>query len=206
MSHTRRSISRPMMQRGSPALPWMSLAGESWSEPHAALSAPSSANGELLLWLAHAPERVPTHRRQLLSRSLRGLRERLGDQDWLAQHFAQSLEARRLIHGGADHREVEAVGGAYVAVRDFASVQRNVQAKRRIAGCRLSGVERPDPRQYLARRRQRRRRHDCHVCPVRWQEHGQHAVAQKLEDFAARRAHRIAETVEDAVKAPGYLL
>src|SRR5262249_58999420 len=27
-----------------------------------------------------------------------------------------------------------------------------------------------------------------------------------LEDFATRRAHRITETVEDAVKTPGYLL
>src|SRR5262245_22930866 len=37
-SHTRPSISFPMMQRGSLALPWMSLAGRSWSERHAALS------------------------------------------------------------------------------------------------------------------------------------------------------------------------
>ena len=63
-SHTRRSISRPMMRRGSPALPWTSLAGRSWSERHAALSALSSANGEHVLRLAHAPQRVPTHRRQ----------------------------------------------------------------------------------------------------------------------------------------------
>ena len=63
-SHTRRSISRRMMQRGSPALPWTSLAGRSWSERHAALSALSSANGEHVLRLAHAPQRVPTHRRQ----------------------------------------------------------------------------------------------------------------------------------------------
>jgi hypothetical protein len=126
---------------------------------------------------AHTPQRVPTHRQQSLSHSLRGLHERLGNQYWLPQHLAQSLEARRLVHGGADHREVEAVGGAYVAVRDIASVQRDVQAERRIAGRRLSGVECLDPRQYLARRRQRRRRHDCHVCAVRWQEHGQHAVA-----------------------------
>ena len=48
--------------------------------------------------------------------------------------FAQSLEARHLIHGGADHCEVETVRGAYVAVRDLPSVQRNVQAKRRIPG------------------------------------------------------------------------
>ena len=54
--------------------------------------------------------------------------------------FAQSLEARRLIHGGADHREVETVRGAYVAVRDLPSVQRNVQAKRRIPGLGLSGI------------------------------------------------------------------
>src|SRR5262249_50248597 len=104
------------------------------------VAAPSSVNGEHLLWFAHAPERVPTHRRQLLSRSLRGLHERRGNQDWLPQLFAQSLEARSLIHGRADYCEVEAVGGAYVAVRDFASMQRNVQAERRIAGRGLCGV------------------------------------------------------------------
>jgi hypothetical protein len=55
-------------------------------------------------------------------------------------------------------------------------VQRNVQDERRIAGRRLSGIERLDSRQYLARRRQRRGRHVCYVCAVWWQEHGQHAV------------------------------
>src|SRR5215467_12234714 len=139
-----------MTQRGSPALPWTSLAARSWSKRHAALSAPSSANGEHVLWFAHAPQRVPTHRRQLIAHSLRGLRERVGDQDWLAQHFAQSLEARRLIHGGADDREVEAVGSPYVAVGYFTGVQRNVQVERRIAGRLFSGVEGLDPRQYLA--------------------------------------------------------
>jgi len=34
----------------------MSLAGRSWSERHAALSAPSAANGEHVLWLAHGPQ------------------------------------------------------------------------------------------------------------------------------------------------------
>ena len=146
MSHRRRSISLPMMQRGSRALPWMSLAGRSWSKRHAALSAPSSANGEHVLWLAHAPQRVPTHRQQLISHSLRGLHERLGNQDWRPQLFAQSFQAGRLIHSGTDNREVEAVGGAYVAVGVFAGVQRNVQDERRIAGRRLSGVERLGPR------------------------------------------------------------
>ena len=146
----------------------MSLAGRSWSKRHAALSAPSSANGEHVLWLAHAPQRVPTHRQQLISHSLRGLHERLGNQDWRPQLFAQSFQARRLIHSGTDNREVEAVGGAYVAVGDFAGVQRNVLDERRIAGRRLSGVERLDPSQYLARRGQRRGCHDRHVCAIWW--------------------------------------
>src|SRR5215510_8304760 len=71
------------------------------------LSAPSSVNGEHFLRFAHAPQRVPTHRQQLLSHSLRGLHERLGNQDWPPQLFTQSFEARRLIHSGTDNREVE---------------------------------------------------------------------------------------------------
>src|SRR5215470_12975924 len=40
----------------------------------------------------------------------------------------------------------EAVGGAYVAVRDFPSVQRNVQAQGRIPALSLFGIERLDSR------------------------------------------------------------
>src|SRR5262249_62224961 len=112
-------FSLPMTQRGSPALPWTSLAARSWSKRHAALSAPSSANGEHVLGFAHAPERVPTHRQQLIAHSLRGLRERVGDQDWLAQHLAQSLEARRLIHGGGARRGVAAGRGGPVLPPPF---------------------------------------------------------------------------------------
>src|SRR5262249_3005369 len=94
----------------------------------------------------------------------------------------------------------------YVAVGYFAGVQRNVQAERRIAGRRLSGVERLNQRQCLARRRQRRGRHDGYVCAVWWQEDGKDAVPEKLEGFAAPCAHRLTKTVEDAVKTPGYFL
>jgi hypothetical protein len=39
------------------------------------VSAPSSVNGEHFLCFAHASQRVPTHRQQWLSHSLRGLHE-----------------------------------------------------------------------------------------------------------------------------------
>src|SRR5262249_24025361 len=92
------------------------------SQPSRLLTGPSGVNGEHVLGFAHAPQRVPTDRQQLIAHSLRGLRERVGDQDWLAQRFAQSLQARRLIHGGADDGEVEAVRSPYVAVGYFAGV------------------------------------------------------------------------------------
>src|SRR5262249_62429913 len=68
-------------------------------------------DGEHFLGFAHASERMPTHRQQWLLHALRCLRERVGNQDWLSQHFAQSLEARRLIHGGGGKPEDEGGGG-----------------------------------------------------------------------------------------------
>src|SRR4029453_16376146 len=125
-SPTQLFISLPTTPPGSPGLSSTSLAGRSWSRRPAARSAASSVNGEHFLCFAHAPQRVPTHRQQWLSHSLRGLHER-GNQYWLPQHFAQSLEARCFIHGGADDREVEAVGGAYFSGRDFPPGARGVQ-------------------------------------------------------------------------------
>src|SRR5262249_35080428 len=58
-------------------------APEYGDRPCKPLTAASTVNREHFLGLSHAPERVPTHRQQLLAHALRGLRERLGNQDWL---------------------------------------------------------------------------------------------------------------------------
>src|ERR1700756_4704624 len=79
-----------------------------------------------------------------------------GDQHLAAQRFAQRFNARDLIDRRPDHREVEPVNGAYIAVKDFADMQREVDLGNRFARfpayaihpaecahCFRRGIERP---------------------------------------------------------------
>ena len=42
-----------------------------------------------------------------------------GDQHLAAQRLAQGFNTRRLIDGWSDHSEIEAIGGADIAVQHF---------------------------------------------------------------------------------------
>jgi Activator of Hsp90 ATPase homolog 1-like protein len=55
------------------------------------LTAASTVNGEHFLCFAHASQRVPTHRGQLLLHALHGLYERLGKQNWLPQRSKRTV-------------------------------------------------------------------------------------------------------------------
>src|SRR5690348_15351788 len=54
----------------------------------------------------------------------------LGDEEPHPQVLAQRLDARRLVRRGADHRELDAAGGAHVAVEHVAEVQADAEAER----------------------------------------------------------------------------
>src|ERR1700731_2785877 len=49
-----------------------------------------------------------------------------GDQHLAAQRFAQSFNARRLVDGRPDYREIEAIGSADIAVQHFPDMERKV--------------------------------------------------------------------------------
>ena len=48
------------------------------------------------------------------------------DQHLAAQRLAQGFNARRLVDGRPDHREIEAVGGTDIAVQYFPDMQREI--------------------------------------------------------------------------------
>src|SRR3712207_7359890 len=65
---------------------------------------------------------------------------------------AQGLHAACLVHGRPDHREVEATGGADVAVEHVSAMERDIEAERRLVlagdgpvalGSRLGGPAPP---------------------------------------------------------------
>ena len=55
--------------------------------------------------------------------------DRFGDQDRAAEGLGQGLDAGGLVHGAADHGEVETLGRADIAEEDLALVQRDAGAE-----------------------------------------------------------------------------
>ena len=55
------------------------------------------------------------------------------DDDRLAEHLGRILDAGHQINRGADHGEIEAVGGADITVMGGADMQRDNDVERRLA-------------------------------------------------------------------------
>ena len=64
-----------------------------------------------------------------------------GDKDSVSQRLAESLDARDLVDRRADHREVEAIDGADVAVEHLADVQGEIDVANRFAHRSSRGIE-----------------------------------------------------------------
>ena len=64
-----------------------------------------------------------------------------GDQDPAPQRFAQSLNARHFVDRRPDHREVEAIDGADIAVQHLADMQRKIDVANRFANRRSRAIE-----------------------------------------------------------------
>jgi hypothetical protein len=65
---------------------------------------------------AHAAQPMKAQRSQLRSKRRRRAEEGIWDEELAVQLPAKAFEARDLVHQGADDGEVEAIGGADVAV------------------------------------------------------------------------------------------
>ena len=56
------------------------------------------------------------------------------DKDSVSQRLAQSLDAGDFVDSRPDDREVEAIGGADIAVQYLSDVEREVDFRNRLAG------------------------------------------------------------------------
>jgi hypothetical protein len=110
------------------------------------------------------------------------------DDDRLAEHLGRILDAAHQIDRGADHREIEPVGGADIAVMDGADMQRDDDVERRLAVHCREIVKAGDGGDRVARCGDRDCRDRCNGIVRGDRKNGKQAIADEFEDFAAMPA------------------
>src|SRR5258706_2066114 len=97
---------------------------------------------EDLARVAHAAQDVAPERLEAGAATLGRRGEGGRDEDLAIEGLAQRLDARHLVDGGADDGEVDAVGGADIAVEHLAEMEREIDGGDRLAGGRARSGER----------------------------------------------------------------
>src|SRR5712671_4128934 len=110
-----------------------------------------------------------------------------GDQHLAAERFAQGLDARDLIDRRPDHREVEAVDSADIAIEDFPDMECEVDRGSRLARLAPGAIE---PVESVHRLHRGIDRAAAGRLPgrVRERERREHAVAHEFQYLPATRA------------------
>jgi hypothetical protein len=148
--------------------------------------------------LPHAAQPVATEREQ--TAVVGHGNGKLGrDQHLMAQWLAQGLNAGGFVDRRPDHREVEAVGGADITVKDLAKMERYVNRGNGLADGAPRVIQRVDCPHRLDRSVESSPTSLVSRC-IRKREYRQHPIAYELEHLAAARAQRSRHGFEDLVQ------
>ena len=156
------------------------------------------------LGAAHAPKGVAADRDQPLGRGRGRLGEGLGNQEVALVLATEPLDPRCLVDRRSDHREVEPIGAADVAVEHVAEMQGDVELHDRLAGGGALDVQIAHTAQRLAGSVERAltgRRGGM----ILERKGGEQAVAQEFQHIAAafdqNRHHAVEIGVQHVARA-----
>src|SRR6516225_385634 len=133
-------------------------------------------------------------------------RESARHQDWPQQLLGEAFDPRGEVHGRADHRKVEPVGGADIAKHDLAEMQADANPHLGAVGgakCLVDGGETFEPLQRGFEGLHAGFREITVI--VGWEDR-EHSVAQEFEGFPLASLYRCDDRVKVIVEKLDHLL